>query len=104
MELLVTGATGYWSHCLLEPLVTETAGYWSDWCVKPHVFQGCVTVYCSGKAVGGLNLGNFFVSHRGYTRQGFDQLSTEGSDQERNNDSSDSEYEEFSTLPPRSSS
>uniref|UniRef100_A0A674NF70 Peptidylglycine alpha-amidating monooxygenase n=1 Tax=Takifugu rubripes TaxID=31033 RepID=A0A674NF70_TAKRU len=57
-----------------------------------------------GKAVGGLNLGNFFVSHRGYTRQGFDQLSTEGSDQERNNDSSDSEYEEFSTLPPRSSS
>uniref|UniRef100_A0A674MIN0 Peptidylglycine alpha-amidating monooxygenase n=1 Tax=Takifugu rubripes TaxID=31033 RepID=A0A674MIN0_TAKRU len=56
------------------------------------------------KAVGGLNLGNFFVSHRGYTRQGFDQLSTEGSDQERNNDSSDSEYEEFSTLPPRSSS
>uniref|UniRef100_H2TEM4 Peptidylglycine alpha-amidating monooxygenase n=1 Tax=Takifugu rubripes TaxID=31033 RepID=H2TEM4_TAKRU len=64
----------------------------------------CVAVYCSGKAVGGLNLGNFFVSHRGYTRQGFDQLSTEGSDQERNNDSSDSEYEEFSTLPPRSSS
>ncbi|TNM92459.1 hypothetical protein fugu_019471 [Takifugu bimaculatus] len=57
-----------------------------------------------GKAVGGLNLGNFFVSHRGYTRQGFDQLSTEGSDQERNNESSDSEYEEFSTLPPRSSS
>ncbi|TNM92457.1 hypothetical protein fugu_019469, partial [Takifugu bimaculatus] len=44
-----------------------------------------------GKAVGGLNLGNFFVSHRGYTRQGFDQLSTEGSDQERNNESSDSE-------------
>uniref|UniRef100_H3CNS3 Peptidylglycine alpha-amidating monooxygenase n=1 Tax=Tetraodon nigroviridis TaxID=99883 RepID=H3CNS3_TETNG len=58
-----------------------------------------------GKGVGGLNLGNFFVSHRGYTRQGFDQLSTEGSDQERNQEeSSDSEYEEYSTLPPPASS
>lgn len=55
--------------------------------------------------MGGLNLGNFFVSHKGYTRQGFDQLSTEGSDQERNpEDSSDSEYEEYSTLPPQASS
>lgn len=55
--------------------------------------------------MGGLNLGNFFVSHRGYTRQGFDQLSTEGSDQERHQeDSSDSEYEEYSTLPPQAAS
>ncbi|XP_047425232.1 peptidyl-glycine alpha-amidating monooxygenase isoform X2 [Mugil cephalus] len=54
-----------------------------------------------GKAVGSLNLGNFFASHKGYTRQGFDQLSTEGSDQERNDeDSSDSENEEYSALPP----
>ncbi|XP_067340274.1 peptidyl-glycine alpha-amidating monooxygenase B isoform X1 [Channa argus] len=54
-----------------------------------------------GKAVGGLNLGNFFASHKGYSRQGFDQLSTEGSDQERNDeDSSDSENEEYSALPP----
>ncbi|XP_056288899.1 peptidyl-glycine alpha-amidating monooxygenase [Pseudoliparis swirei] len=51
-----------------------------------------------GKAVGGLNLGNFLASHKGYSRQGFDQLSTEGSDQERNN-SSDSENEEYSALP-----
>lgn len=58
-----------------------------------------------GKGVAGLNLGNFFVSHRGYSRQGFDQLSTEGSDQERNQEeSSDSEYEEYSTLPPQASS
>ncbi|KAM9306556.1 peptidyl-glycine alpha-amidating monooxygenase B [Pholidichthys leucotaenia] len=58
-----------------------------------------------GKAVGGLNLGNFFASHKGYSRQGFDQLSTEGSDQERNDeDSSDSENEEYSALPPRTSS
>uniref|UniRef100_A0A8C5HTY1 Peptidylglycine alpha-amidating monooxygenase n=1 Tax=Gouania willdenowi TaxID=441366 RepID=A0A8C5HTY1_GOUWI len=53
---------------------------------------------CS-KAVGSLNLGNFFASHKGYSRQGFDQLSTEGSDQERNDeDSSDSETEEYSAL------
>uniref|UniRef100_A0A8C5HS26 Peptidylglycine alpha-amidating monooxygenase n=1 Tax=Gouania willdenowi TaxID=441366 RepID=A0A8C5HS26_GOUWI len=51
------------------------------------------------KAVGSLNLGNFFASHKGYSRQGFDQLSTEGSDQERNDeDSSDSETEEYSAL------
>ncbi|XP_037339828.2 peptidyl-glycine alpha-amidating monooxygenase isoform X2 [Pungitius pungitius] len=54
-----------------------------------------------GKAVGGLNLGNFLASRKGYSRQGFDQLSTEGSDQERNEgDSSDSENEEYSALPP----
>ncbi|XP_022600173.1 peptidyl-glycine alpha-amidating monooxygenase isoform X3 [Seriola dumerili] len=58
-----------------------------------------------GKAVGTLNLGNFFASHKGYSRQGFDQLSTEGSDQERNDeDSSDSENEEYSALPPPQSS
>ncbi|XP_041826674.1 peptidyl-glycine alpha-amidating monooxygenase A isoform X2 [Melanotaenia boesemani] len=58
-----------------------------------------------GKAVGGLNLGNFFATHKGYSRQGFDQLSTEGSDQERNvEDSSDSENEEYSAPPPPSSS
>ncbi|KAM8827381.1 peptidyl-glycine alpha-amidating monooxygenase isoform 2-T2 [Spinachia spinachia] len=50
------------------------------------------------RAVGSLNLGNFFASRKGYSRQGFDQLSTEGSDQERN--SSDSENEEYSALPP----
>ncbi|XP_069025180.1 peptidyl-glycine alpha-amidating monooxygenase isoform X1 [Embiotoca jacksoni] len=54
-----------------------------------------------GKTMGGLNLGNFFASHKSYSRQGFDQLSTEGSDQERNGeDSSDSENEEYSALPP----
>ncbi|KAF7642560.1 hypothetical protein LDENG_00255650, partial [Lucifuga dentata] len=54
-----------------------------------------------GKAVGGLNLGNFFASHKGYSRQGFDQLSTEGSDQEKDDEeSSDSEKEEYSAPPP----
>ncbi|XP_029372425.1 peptidyl-glycine alpha-amidating monooxygenase B-like [Echeneis naucrates] len=58
-----------------------------------------------GKAVGTLNLGNFFASHKGYSRQGFDQLSTESSDQEHNDeDSSDSDNEEYSALPPPQSS
>ncbi|XP_068609284.1 peptidyl-glycine alpha-amidating monooxygenase B [Brachionichthys hirsutus] len=58
-----------------------------------------------GKAVGSLNLGNFFASHKGYSHQGFDQLSTEASDQERNDDdSSDSENEEYAAAPPRQSS
>lgn len=81
--------------------------YWSlFWSLKLLVSVPPVNWFVSpGKGVGGLNLGNFFVSHRGYTRQGFDQLSTEGSDQERNQeDSSDSEYEEYSALPPQASS
>ncbi|XP_061732807.1 peptidyl-glycine alpha-amidating monooxygenase isoform X2 [Nerophis ophidion] len=54
-----------------------------------------------GKAVGSLNLGNFFASHKGYSRQRFDQLSTEESDQERNEqESSESENEEYSAVPP----
>ncbi|XP_061555034.1 peptidyl-glycine alpha-amidating monooxygenase A isoform X1 [Phycodurus eques] len=54
-----------------------------------------------GKTVGSLNLGNFFASRKGYSRQGFDQLSTEASDQERNNgESSESENEEYSAHPP----
>uniref|UniRef100_A0A8C8JM10 Peptidylglycine alpha-amidating monooxygenase n=1 Tax=Oncorhynchus tshawytscha TaxID=74940 RepID=A0A8C8JM10_ONCTS len=53
------------------------------------------------KAAGGLNLGNFFATHKGYTRQGFDRLSTEGSDQEKDDDNdTDSENEEYSAPPP----
>ncbi|KAF7216706.1 peptidyl-glycine alpha-amidating monooxygenase A [Nothobranchius furzeri] len=59
----------------------------------------------NSKTVGSLNLGKFFASNKGYSRQGFDQLSTEGSDQERNvEDSSDSDNEEYSALPPPHSS
>ncbi|XP_023652166.2 peptidyl-glycine alpha-amidating monooxygenase B isoform X4 [Paramormyrops kingsleyae] len=57
-----------------------------------------------GKAGGGLNLGNFFASHRGYSRKGFDRLSTEGSDQEKDDeDATDSENEEYSAPPPAAS-
>uniref|UniRef100_A0A8C2K9W2 Peptidylglycine alpha-amidating monooxygenase n=1 Tax=Cyprinus carpio TaxID=7962 RepID=A0A8C2K9W2_CYPCA len=60
----------------------------------------------SGKAAGSLNLGNFFASHKGYTRHGFDRLSTEGSDLEKDDeDGTDSENEEYSAPPaPMSSS
>uniref|UniRef100_A0AAY5F2G2 Peptidylglycine alpha-amidating monooxygenase n=1 Tax=Electrophorus electricus TaxID=8005 RepID=A0AAY5F2G2_ELEEL len=54
-----------------------------------------------GKAAGTLNLGNFFATHKGYTRQGFDRLSTEGSDLEKDDeDATDSENEEYSAPPP----
>ncbi|XP_062924679.1 peptidyl-glycine alpha-amidating monooxygenase A isoform X3 [Mobula hypostoma] len=60
-----------------------------------------------GKSSRGLNLGNFFASHRGYSRKGFDRLSTEGSDQEKDDEEgTDSEIEECSAppLPPTTSS
>ncbi|XP_037657704.1 peptidyl-glycine alpha-amidating monooxygenase isoform X13 [Choloepus didactylus] len=54
-----------------------------------------------GKGSGGLNLGNFFASRKGYSRKGFDRLSTEGSDQEKDeNDGSESEEEYSAPLPP----
>ncbi|KAB0394817.1 hypothetical protein E2I00_019334, partial [Balaenoptera physalus] len=48
---------------------------------------------------GGLNLGNFFASRKGYSRKGFDRLSTEGSDQEKDDDGSESEEEYSAPLP-----
>ncbi|XP_039561623.1 peptidyl-glycine alpha-amidating monooxygenase isoform X7 [Passer montanus] len=57
------------------------------------------------KGGGGINLGNFFASHKGYSRKGFDRLSTEGSDQEKDDDGTDSEEERsVSPLPPAPSS
>uniref|UniRef100_A0A8C2K9Y2 Peptidylglycine alpha-amidating monooxygenase n=1 Tax=Cyprinus carpio TaxID=7962 RepID=A0A8C2K9Y2_CYPCA len=73
-----------------------------------HWGAGAKTVSFShtGKAAGSLNLGNFFASHKGYTRHGFDRLSTEGSDLEKDDeDGTDSENEEYSAPPaPMSSS
>ncbi|XP_035425953.1 peptidyl-glycine alpha-amidating monooxygenase isoform X3 [Cygnus atratus] len=53
-----------------------------------------------GKGGGGLNLGNFFASHKGYSRKGFDRLSTEGSDQEKDEDDGTDSEEEYSAPPP----
>ncbi|XP_074063373.1 peptidyl-glycine alpha-amidating monooxygenase isoform X3 [Macrotis lagotis] len=52
-----------------------------------------------GKGSGGLNLGNFFANRKGYSRKGFDRLSTEGSDQEKDDEGSESE-EEYSAPTP----
>ncbi|XP_051499609.1 peptidyl-glycine alpha-amidating monooxygenase isoform X1 [Apus apus] len=57
-----------------------------------------------GKGGGGLNLGNFFASHKGYSQKGFDRLSTEGSDQEKDEDDSSDSEEECSAPPPALSS
>lgn len=54
----------------------------------------------TGKGGGGLNLGNFFASHKGYSRKGFDRLSTEGSDQEKDEDDGTDSEEEYSAPPP----
>ncbi|XP_056146473.1 peptidylglycine alpha-amidating monooxygenase isoform X2 [Lampris incognitus] len=77
---------------------------YGDGCdVKLESSGGGVFGKLRGKAAGGLNLGNFFATHKGYTGQGFDRLISEGSDQEKNDeDSSDSENEEYSALPPPS--
>uniref|UniRef100_A0A7M4ECC9 Peptidylglycine alpha-amidating monooxygenase n=1 Tax=Crocodylus porosus TaxID=8502 RepID=A0A7M4ECC9_CROPO len=53
-----------------------------------------------GKGTGGLNLGNFFASRKGYSRKGFDRLSTEGSDQEKDEDDGTDSEEEYSAPPP----
>ncbi|XP_074923236.1 peptidyl-glycine alpha-amidating monooxygenase isoform X6 [Chelonoidis abingdonii] len=53
-----------------------------------------------GKGSGGLNLGNFFASHKSYSWKGFDRLSTEGSDQEKDEDDGTDSEEEYSAPPP----
>ncbi|XP_026074975.1 peptidyl-glycine alpha-amidating monooxygenase B-like isoform X1 [Carassius auratus] len=67
---------------------------------EPSGSAGGILGKIRGKAAGSLNLGNFFASHKGYTRQGFDRLSTEGSDLEKDEeDGTDSENEEYSAPP-----
>ncbi|XP_037403540.1 peptidyl-glycine alpha-amidating monooxygenase isoform X3 [Pygocentrus nattereri] len=69
--------------------------------LEPSGSSGGLLGKLRGKAAGTLNLGNFFATHKGYTRQGFDRLSTEGSDLEKDDeDATDSENEEYSAPPP----
>ncbi|XP_062869685.1 peptidyl-glycine alpha-amidating monooxygenase B isoform X2 [Trichomycterus rosablanca] len=73
--------------------------------LEPSGSSGGILGKIRGKAAGTLNLGNFFATHKGYTRQGFDRLSTEGSDLEKDDeDVTDSENEEYSAPPPPVSS
>ncbi|XP_074789323.1 peptidyl-glycine alpha-amidating monooxygenase isoform X5 [Athene noctua] len=81
----------------------KTTGYGADGEHKLDSSSGRILGRLRGKGGGGLNLGNFFASHKGYSRKGFDRLSTEGSDQEKDDDGTDSE-EECSAPPPAPSS
>ncbi|NXP52711.1 AMD monooxygenase, partial [Heliornis fulica] len=67
---------------------------------KLHSGSGRILGRLRGKGGGGLNLGNFFASHKGYSRKGFDRLSTEGSDQEKDEDDGTDSEEECSAPPP----
>ncbi|XP_066195435.1 peptidyl-glycine alpha-amidating monooxygenase isoform X2 [Sylvia atricapilla] len=85
---------------------TSVYGDNSDGEHKHDSSSGRILGRLRGKGSGGINLGNFFASHKGYSRKGFDRLSTEGSDQEKDeDDGSDSEEEcSASPLPPAPSS
>ncbi|XP_041911425.1 peptidyl-glycine alpha-amidating monooxygenase isoform X6 [Arvicola amphibius] len=68
---------------------------------KPEPSSGRVLGRFRGKGSGGLNLGNFFASRRkGYSRKGFDRLSTEGSDHEKDEDDGSESEEEYSAPLP----
>ncbi|XP_050842766.1 peptidyl-glycine alpha-amidating monooxygenase isoform X9 [Serinus canaria] len=84
----------------------KTTVYGADGEHKLDSSSGRILGRLRGKGGGGINLGNFFASHKGYSRKGFDRLSTEGSDQEKDeDDGTDSEEEcSVSPLPPEPSS
>ncbi|XP_048788242.1 peptidyl-glycine alpha-amidating monooxygenase isoform X2 [Lagopus muta] len=80
----------------------KTAVYGADGEHKLDSNSGRILGRLRGKGGGGLNLGNFFASHKGYSRKGFDRLSTEGSDQEKDeDDGTDSEEEYSAPAPPQ---
>uniref|UniRef100_J3S993 Peptidyl-glycine alpha-amidating monooxygenase n=1 Tax=Crotalus adamanteus TaxID=8729 RepID=J3S993_CROAD len=78
----------------------KTRIYGADADHKHDSSSGRILGRFRGKGSGGLNLGNFFASRAGYSRKGFDRLSTEGSDQEKEEDATDSEEEEPVPQPP----
>ncbi|XP_025899851.1 peptidyl-glycine alpha-amidating monooxygenase isoform X2 [Nothoprocta perdicaria] len=78
----------------------KTAAYGADAEHKIDSSSGRILGRLRGKGGGGLNLGNFFASHKGYSRKGFDRLSTEGSDQEKDEDDGTDSEEEYSAPPP----
>ncbi|XP_009646962.1 peptidyl-glycine alpha-amidating monooxygenase isoform X2 [Egretta garzetta] len=78
----------------------KTTVYGADGDHKLDSSSGRILGRLRGKGGGGLNLGNFFASHKGYSRKGFDRLSTEGSDQEKDEDDGTDSEEECSAPPP----
>ncbi|XP_058919065.1 peptidyl-glycine alpha-amidating monooxygenase isoform X1 [Kogia breviceps] len=77
----------------------KSRAFGADYEHKLEGSSGRVLGRLRGKGSGGLNLGNFFASRKGYSRKGFDRLSTEGSDQEKDDDGSESEEEYSAPLP-----
>ncbi|ELW72941.1 Peptidyl-glycine alpha-amidating monooxygenase [Tupaia chinensis] len=67
---------------------------------KLEASSGRVLGRFRGKGSRGLNLGNFFASRKGYSRKGFDRLSTEGSDHEKDEDDGSESEEEYSAPLP----
>ncbi|KAM6036310.1 peptidyl-glycine alpha-amidating monooxygenase isoform 4-T4 [Theristicus caerulescens] len=78
----------------------KTTVYGADGEHKLDSSSGRILGRLRGKGGGGLNLGNFFASHKGYSRKGFDRLSAEGSDQEKDEDDGTDSEEECSAPPP----
>ncbi|XP_042643607.1 peptidyl-glycine alpha-amidating monooxygenase isoform X5 [Tyto alba] len=78
----------------------KTTVYGADGEHKLDSNSGRILGRLRGKGSAGLNLGNFFASHKGYSRKGFDRLSTEGSDQEKDEDDGTDSEEECSAPPP----
>ncbi|XP_010162445.1 peptidylglycine alpha-amidating monooxygenase-like [Antrostomus carolinensis] len=78
----------------------KTTVYGADGEHKLDSSSGRILGRLKGKGGGGLNLGNFFASHKGYSRKGFDRLNTEGSDQEKDEDDGTDSEEECSAPPP----
>ncbi|NWR37007.1 AMD monooxygenase, partial [Tachuris rubrigastra] len=78
----------------------KTTVYGADGEHKLDSSSGRILGRLRGKGSGGINLGNFFASHKGYSRKGFDRLSTEGSDQEKDEDDGTDSEEECSASPP----
>ncbi|XP_078009193.1 peptidyl-glycine alpha-amidating monooxygenase isoform X3 [Phascolarctos cinereus] len=77
----------------------KTRAYGADSEHKLESSSGRILGRLRGKGSGGLNLGNFFANRKGYSRKGFDRLSTEGSDQEKDDEGSESEEEYSAPLP-----
>ncbi|XP_061873177.1 peptidyl-glycine alpha-amidating monooxygenase isoform X14 [Colius striatus] len=99
-------STGKMEHRSVKKAGIEVQEIKADGEHKLDSSSGRILGRLRGKGGGGLNLGNFFASHKGYSRKGFDRLSTEGSDQEKDEDDGTDSEEECSAppLPPAPSS
>uniref|UniRef100_A0A8C8ZGX5 Peptidylglycine alpha-amidating monooxygenase n=1 Tax=Prolemur simus TaxID=1328070 RepID=A0A8C8ZGX5_PROSS len=78
----------------------HTNTVWKFTMTESMAFTVSLSTFSLRKGSGGLNLGNFFASRKGYSRKGFDRLSTEGSDHEKDEDDGSESEEEYSAPLP----